>query len=136
MKGNCLCKAVAIEAQPQKEVSVCHCGMCRRWGGGPLLCVHGGSQVRIEGIENVTTYKSSEWAERGFCSLCGTHLFYKFMQGNEYILPVGIFQEDSDFELKEQIFIDQKPSYYSFANPTENLTEAEVFAKYAPPTLE
>jgi len=29
-------------------------------------------------------------------------------------------------------FIDRNPSYYEFANQTLNLTEAEVFAKFAP----
>jgi hypothetical protein len=33
-----------------------------------------------------------------------------------------------------QVFIDEKPSYYCFPNETENLTGAEVFAKYAPST--
>ena len=39
--------------------------------------------------------------------------------------------DGTGFEFKEQIFIDRKPSYYEFANQTENLTEAEVFAKFA-----
>ena len=33
---------------------------------------------------------------------------------------------------KSQIFIDEKPDWYTFANETENMTGAEVFAMYAP----
>ncbi len=33
----------------------------------------------------------------------------------------------------KQIFIDEKPSFYCFANETNKMTGAEVFAKYAPP---
>ncbi len=31
-----------------------------------------------------------------------------------------------------QIFIDEKPDYYSFSNKTYNVTGEEVFAQYAP----
>ena len=97
MKGSCLCGAVAVSAPDQTEVAACHCGMCRRWGGGPLLAVHCGHDVHISGTEQVTVFKSSEWAERGFCSRCGTHLFYRVVQGNEYIVPVGLFGDAMPF---------------------------------------
>jgi hypothetical protein len=51
---------------------------------------------------------------------------------NEYFVPAGLFQDRTEFEFKEQIFIDRKPSYYEFANQTVNLTESEVFAKFMP----
>ena len=95
-----------------------------------MLAVHCGHDVHISGTEQVTVFKSSEWAERGFCSRCGTHLFYRVVQGNEYIVPVGLFGDAMPFEFKEQIFTDHKPGYYEFANRTAQLTEAEVFAKY------
>jgi len=33
-----------------------------------------------------------------------------------------------------QVFIDEKPSMYRFANETEDMTGAEVFAKYGSQT--
>ncbi len=132
MEGKCLCGAVTIIAQVATDVEVCHCGMCRRWGGGPLIAIHCGTDVQIFGVENITQYASSAWAERGFCKTCGTHLFYRLKPKNEYIVPAGLFQDQSGLELKEQIFIDKKPAYYDFANSTNTLTEAQVFEKYAP----
>jgi hypothetical protein len=107
--------------------------MCQRWGGGPLLNVHCGSSPTITGREHVSVFKSSEWAERGFCAKCGTHLYYRLVPANEYIVPAGFFQDGTPFRFEEQIFIDSKPAYYEFANRTAQLTAAEVFAKYAPP---
>jgi hypothetical protein len=49
----------------------------------------------------------------------------------EYFVPAGLFQDDSQFEFTEQIYIDRKPHYYEFTNQTVNLSEAEVLAKYA-----
>jgi hypothetical protein len=132
MKGICLCGSISITAADRGDMTACHCGMCRRWGGGPFLSVHCGSDVKIAGAENITAFKSSDWAERAFCSKCGTHLYYKLLAANEYIIPVGLFQDGANFRFKEQIFIDKKPAHYEFSNQTARLTEAEVFAKYAP----
>ena len=49
-------------------------------------------------------------------------------------MPAGLFTDlEGRFELTHQIFIDHKPAFYEFANPTRNLTEAEVIAQFAPP---
>ncbi len=47
-------------------------------------------------------------------------------------MPAGLFQDGTEFTLREQIFIDEKPAGYDFANDTPKLTGAEVFAKYLP----
>jgi len=131
MKGVCLCKSVTIETNDINDLEACHCGMCRRWGGGPFLGVHCGSDITLSGSEFVKTFQSSDWAERGFCGNCGTHLYYHLKPSDEYMVPVGLFQSVEDFTLKQQIFIDKKPSYYAFSNETENLTEQQVFEKFA-----
>ena len=132
-KGKCLCGAVQITALSMNtQVGTCHCSMCRRWGGGPLMTVDCGTDVKFTGEEHVTIYESSEWAQRGFCSECGTHLFYLLKDDGRYFVPVGLFDSEDQFQFDHQIFIDKKPSFYSFANVTNNMTEEEVFAKYAP----
>lgn len=130
MQGKCLCGAVSIEAKDCSSVNACHCGMCRRWGGGPLLVVHAGTDIKINQNTTLVRFNSSDWAERGFCNQCGTHLFYFLKPTNEYMLPVGLFQETSNFKFEQQIFIDKKPEFYEFSNQTENLTEQQVFEKY------
>ncbi|MGP4845237.1 GFA family protein [Marinobacter sp. 1Y8] len=132
MEGQCLCGKVAVKANRQDSVEACHCGMCRQWSGGPYLAVHCGSDVQFVGFDNVTVYSSSDWAERGFCKACGTHLFYKLKGADDYAIPAGLFQSGAEFSLASQIFIDRKPGYYSFANTTPEMTEEEVFARYAP----
>ncbi|WP_027856598.1 GFA family protein [Marinobacterium jannaschii] len=131
--GRCLCGACVLHAEKlSRHSSACHCSMCRKWGGGPLLAVECGTEVRFEGEEHIATYASSAWAERGFCSHCGTHLFYRISDNGAYIVPVGLFDDEADFELVNQIFIDEKPTFYDFANKTKMMTGAEVFAMYAP----
>jgi hypothetical protein len=131
MKGSCLCGSVVIEAPDHDKVGICHCSMCRRWGGGPLFTVEGGKDPQITGTDHVMAFKSSDWAERGFCKQCGTHLYYKLLPTNQYVFPAGLFQDGPQLKLDEEIFIDKKPAFYSFANQTRKLTEAEVFAQFA-----
>ncbi|MCW8908886.1 MAG: GFA family protein [Sedimenticola sp.] len=132
--GRCLCGAVTLKAESiSNHVGACHCGMCRRWGGGPLMAVPCGTGVTLDGLQHVTVYDSSDWAERGFCNCCGSHLFYRLKESGEHYVPVGLFDSAEEFVFDHQVFIDRKPGYYRFANQTRDMTEAEVFSRYAPP---
>ena len=133
LHGRCLCGAVTLTVDSfHGSLGACHCSMCRKWGGGPLLAVECGTDVQIVGEAHVSAYDSSEWAQRGFCNRCGTHLFYRLKGNNEYVVPIGVFDDRPEISFKSQIFIDEKPEYYDFANETSFMTGAEVFAKYAP----
>lgn len=132
LRGSCLCGVVRITAKTKSNsVGACHCSMCRKWGGGPLFAAECENDVHFEGAEYISIFSSSEWAERGFCQKCGTHLFYRLKQERHYAIPVGLFDGGDQWTFAEQIFIDQKPSFYSFAEKTKNLTGAEVFAQYS-----
>lgn len=133
MKGHCLCGAVGVEAPDNREVGLCHCGICRRWGGGPLFTLHCGSRPEVTGEGNITIFRSSEWAERAFCGKCGSHLYYHLLPTGEHYLAAGLFQDEGGFRFTEQIFVDMKPDFYDFSNETKTMTEAEVFANFAPP---
>ena len=131
-QGHCLCGQVSFTANSMHDwVGACHCKMCRRWGGGPFMEVNCGDDIVFSGAENIKTYSSSEWAERGFCQNCGSHLFYRLKGSHQHMVPVGLFDDDSGLRFRQQVFIDEKPDYYTFADDTEeNLTGAELFAKY------
>jgi len=132
--GSCLCGAVRFTANnPSNTVGACHCGMCRKWGGGPFMEIDCGTDITFEGEDNITVYNSSSWAERGFCKKCGSHLFYRLKESRQHMVPVGLFGDQSSFVFDHQVFIDKKPSFYSFSNKTKNMTEAEIFEKYASP---
>lgn len=132
MTGRCLCGAVKFTARDvPHQIGTCHCGQCRRWASGPYFAVRAGS-VHFEGEENIGRYRSSGWAERGFCKQCGSSLFYRMVEEDRYMMAVGAFDDQSGFELARQVFIDQKPGFYSFAQETPTSTGDDFFARYAP----
>lgn len=131
IEGACLCGAVKVRATPvRRHVEACHCGMCRRWGGVAFVGIQCGSEVEFEGAEHIVRYRSSDWAERGFCGTCGSNLFYRYIPLDSYGFTAGLFPADSLLPLAEEIFIDEKPAYYAFDADSEKLTGAEVMAKY------
>ena len=98
--------------------------MCRRRGGGPLMCMNCGSGLAVEGGQ-VARYRSSDSAERGFCSRCGTHLFFYFVPDGSYFVPAGVFDDQSGLDFETEIYVDVKPDYYAFAGDRKRQTEAE-----------
>lgn len=131
IEGRCLCGAVQVRATPlRRQVEACHCTMCRRWNGIAFVGVQCGSAVAIDGEEHVVRFRSSEWAERGFCGRCGSALFYRYLPLDHYGFTAGLFADDAFLPLAEEIFIDEKPAYYAFAGDSDKLTGAEVMDKY------
>lgn len=129
--GKCLCGQVEMTAAAKPaNAGACHCETCRRWGGGPFITLDCGTEVTVSGEEHVSIFDSSDWAERGFCKHCGTHLFYRLKENQHYHLPASFFGNEADLEFDHQVFIDQKPSYYAFANNTKNMTGEELFALF------
>lgn len=125
--GKCLCGAVRFTVDSMKPR---HCGMCRRWSGGPLLAVSV-SGVEFEGDDDITVYDSSDWAQRGFCRICGTNLFYRLKETGDYGICAGAFDDAPDLKLTGELFIDNKPDGYDFAGDHPRLTEAETIAKFS-----
>jgi hypothetical protein len=133
LSGGCLCGAVRFTAAPRAhDIGVCHCSMCRKWSAGPFFAVDCDGSVKIDEASNLGVYRSSEWAERCFCKKCGSTLFYRLVGKDRYFVSAESFDERNSFAVTAQIFIDEKPAYYDFANETAKMTGAEVFAAFAP----
>ena len=130
MRGRCLCNAVEFEVDvPERTYSICHCDMCRRWSGGPLMSVHC-PEPRTEWLndEGLTWYQGTPWAQRGFCSRCGSSLFWRLAQEPEGMLIVSVdaLEDDGDFTLDRHIYSDARPDRYDFADDCPRVTEAEL----------
>ncbi|MDH0303732.1 MULTISPECIES: GFA family protein [unclassified Pseudomonas] len=129
-QGSCLCGATHLSVTVDTlHINACHCSMCRKWGGGPMLVVDCSQPPVIEGPA-LSVYDSSEWAQRGFCGRCGTHLFYRLKQNDFYAVPVGLLDGEENWDFNKQIFVDEKPTWYCFKNETEQLTGKEVFEQF------
>lgn len=136
--GSCLCGAVrfTIEDTPA-TTGACHCGMCRKFSGGIYLAVEvAPDKITLTRDATLKRYTSSAWAERAFCSTCGSSLFYRVTapgpHNGVYHVAFGALDDSAGMDLDGEIFIDEKPEAYSFAGERHRMTGAEVMAMVAP----
>ncbi|MEM7056456.1 MAG: GFA family protein [Pseudomonadota bacterium] len=125
LKGECLCGAVKFQGIPDHGITICHCGQCRTWGAGPYMEVDMSTGVSIEG-DTLRWYRSSENGERGFCTTCGSSLFWRDVRaGDAMSVSANALQGDHGLKIKSHIWVDDKPDWYEFADDTSRLTASE-----------
>jgi hypothetical protein len=109
--GSCQCGALRFEATPpSKWVAHCHCTMCRRAHGAAFVTWVGveESRARIDDAQaTLRWYASSPGAERGFCSHCGSMLFFRGQRwpGELHIVRAN-FDEPVDREPQVHVHYD------------------------------
>jgi hypothetical protein len=130
IKGQCLCGSVQFKTGNVHQLDVCHCHMCQRWTGGPFIGADfRNGEVNITQGDTLTWYASSDWARRGFCNNCGSSLFYRLNEVDEFwAVCAGALDIDFQIEISKEIFIDEKPDFYDLAGDRDRLTGAEFMA--------
>jgi len=116
MKGSCNCGAIRFSVAPGHERAVaCHCTQCRKqsghvWASGlaPL------NQISITG--DVTWYRSSVEARRGFCPTCGCFLFWQAHDEGTISFALGAVDGPTGLTLQEHIFVADKGDYYDITD--------------------
>lgn len=132
MKGRCLCGAVEITAtQGKPMLRACHCEMCRRHTSSMFMSIptEPGS-VRVTGPAR--SFRSSDWAERGFCGTCGSTLWYMTSHDQQRQLAAGLFDNAGGATMSVEFFADAAPEGYALAGDHRKLTTEETFALIAP----
>ena len=135
IQGRCLCGAVTISAILEKTgLTACHCDMCRQHtssffvGLSPVQ-----SSLKIDGPAK--SFRSSEWAERGFCSECGSTLWYGTVHDGARYLAAGLFDNAAGGEVAVEYYIDKCPAGYGVTGEHKRMTEEETvafFMQFAP----
>ena len=117
-RGSCLCNGIKIEITGglEREPEACHCSQCRKQTGHFLAAVNvKRDALNIDGEEKIAWYESSEQVRRGFCTVCGSTLFwdaYK-LEGYDYIaVAMGLLDEPSGTRISKHTFVVDKGDYY------------------------
>ena len=131
IEGRCLCGDVTATAKMARPMMrACHCDMCRQHTSSMFMSlgVDPGS-LSFEGP--VKTYRSSEWAERGFCGTCGSTLFYGTVADGARHPSAGLFKDAAGAPLKLEFFADATPGY-AIEGEHRKMTTEETLALFAP----
>lgn len=78
LEGGCFCGEVRYRAsEPPTLVTLCHCAMCRRSVGAQSVTWATFERASLViGGDSLLWHESSARALRGFCTRCGTSLFF------------------------------------------------------------
>ena len=100
--GGCLCGSVRYRAGgPLREVLQCHCENCRRLSGNFVAA----SRTEFRRLDITDSAGAFRWhdlgyAKYGFCSNCGSTLFYQAEDGPEIVsVMVGTLDDASGLHL-------------------------------------
>lgn len=130
LNGRCLCGAVTVQAQARSpRLRACHCDMCRQHTSSMFMSIETEQAGRVINGP-VQTFKSSAWAERGFCGTCGSTLWYGTLADGARHLAAGLFDKAAGAEMKLEFFADMCPQGYALAGDHRRLSSAETIAMF------
>ena len=116
--GACQCGAVKYRVSGNmRDVIVCHCGQCQQnHGFAPGYSAARNAELTIEGEDNITWYRSSEQARRGFCRHCGSSLIWA-MDGLDYVsITAGSLHPPTGLKTVRHIMVADKRDYYEITD--------------------
>lgn len=116
--GRCLCGAVRFTTQgPLRDVIACHCSQCRRQTGHFYAATSvADDRLAIEGGGNLTWFRATPQAARGFCRTCGSALFWKYDGETATSIGAGAFDAPTGLALTSHIYCADKGDYYDIAD--------------------
>ncbi|MEZ5778496.1 MAG: GFA family protein [Paracoccaceae bacterium] len=128
--GHCLCGAVAFEILGDlNEPHACHCNQCRRQSGHYSVSTHvKRKNVKITKDRGLKWFRSSDKAQRGFCAVCGSSLFWDGGDEELYI-SVGSLNTPTGLKLAKHIYVDEVADYYTIG---DGLPKYEGFDRKIP----
>ena len=117
-RGSCLCGAVSFEVDGELAgPDACHCSMCRKQSGHFWASTDVPSErVTIRGEDKLTWYQSSEKVRRGFCSVCGSYLFWDPVRQPRIAIAMGAFDKPTGTRLHTHIYVADQGDYYDIAD--------------------
>ncbi|MDH3747334.1 MAG: GFA family protein [Gammaproteobacteria bacterium] len=126
--GGCQCGAIRYRAMSLRDNShVCHCRMCQKAMGNFFAALVG---VPLQDFAwtrgEAAVFRSSAHVERGFCSACGTPLFFRQDDGTHISMTIGSFDHPETIPLTYQYGMERKlPQVAQLADLPNNATTEE-----------
>jgi hypothetical protein len=116
--GGCMCGAVRYEVRgPLRDVICCHCEQCRRSSGhfvAATACRK--SNFTLVRADSLAWYSFIPGLRRGFCSACGSSLFFEDIQGERMSIAAGTLDKPHGLKIAAHIYAAEKGDYYSISD--------------------
>ena len=126
--GSCLCGGVRYDVTgPLREVISCHCTQCQKSSGHYFAATAAAlTDFHLREGRSLKWYRSSDWAERGFCADCGSNLFWRMKDRDAISILAGSLDGDTGLKTICHLFVADKKDYYEI---TDGLPQYEGYPK-------
>lgn len=116
--GSCLCGAVSFVVEGElKGPDACHCTQCRKVSGHFWASTDvPKTALQLSGEGKLTWFPSSAKVRRGFCSVCGSALFWDPVAQPFIGVAMGAFDAPTGTHLHVHIYTGSKGDYYDIAD--------------------
>lgn len=117
LTGGCLCQSIRYEVDEVFDSGYCHCSMCRKLSGAPVLAWGVVKAPYFRFVKGKPTeYASSEQGIRGFCPTCGSQLFYRNKASDDIEINLGTLDRPELVEPKVHVFADNQLSWFELSD--------------------
>jgi hypothetical protein len=118
ISGSCQCGAVRFTStQPLTRATACHCVQCRKQSGHHFASADvPKAALSLQGAEHLRWYHASPQVRRGFCSHCGSWLFWEPLHREWTSVALGAIDGPTGVQLERHIFVSEKGDYYTLAD--------------------
>jgi hypothetical protein len=114
LTGRCNCGAVSFVATGSfRPAKACHCKTCRRQSGHHIAATQiDRAGLSVTGEDRLTWFAASKRARRGFCRVCGAHLFWEPFGSARISILMGCLDDPTGLRLADHVFAGEKGDYY------------------------
>jgi hypothetical protein len=115
LEGGCLCGRIRYRgATPTLRGVICHCSMCRKHSGAPILAFVHFAAASFAWIKaEPSWYRSSPYAERGFCPSCGSTVgMREEVLSDRVQICVGSLDTPDEAVINDHVWVSQRISWF------------------------
>ena len=125
VKGSCDCQGVVFELIGElRDVVFCHCSQCRKTSGHYWAATQV-PKVNLNLIKatSLSWYDSSDKARRGFCSVCGSSMFYERKGIDKISVSAGSLEIPTSLDRMRHIYVASQGDYYDISDDLPQFEE-------------
>jgi hypothetical protein len=111
--GSCLCGSVTYELRGSlRPIVACHCVQCRKTSGHYVAATQAEANAMSIKGNSLKWFRSSEGAERAFCSNCGSNLFWRRHGSPHISIFAGTIDGATELKMESQLYAETAGDYY------------------------
>ena len=109
-----------------RPVVACHCSQCRKaYTNYAAFSAARRGDLSIDNEVGLTWFESSPGVRRGFCSRCGSGLFWDNAANDFISVAAGSLDQPSGLRQVRHIFAEDKADFYEIADGLEVLPQGQ-----------